>query len=246
MKFSVNLKTFFKILVIVTLLVTSAFLVIQIKAVIEGQLFSLMEENGALRAKVTTLEADKAALERSRQQLITYSESLLKASETQKELVTSRGLESLESSGTIDRETYTKIHKLTLENQALRGFYEKTTGFAIDEIREVAIESTMFTNAEGWWPSDSPNYGMMKSGKFGYHGAVAAPSGIPLGSTVLFNGDLAFGVDDTVYTVEDRGGRIIDNGGSICIDIWTDDLIKAKSWGRQKDTTGYVIIHKEE
>lgn len=138
-----------------------------------------------------------------------------------------------------------KGHEIdTIEMEALRAFYERTTGNPVGEVRKVAIEATRYTNAEGWWEEGDPNWGMMANGQFTSRGAVAAPRSIPFGSNVLFTTDMPFGEEEEVFTVGDRGGAIKEReDGAICIDIWTPEnkISDAFSFGRL-DVEGYVII----
>lgn len=204
-------------------------------------------ENADLNAKIIALTSQNERLSASRESLIAYSSALLKDNDEKEEFLVSRGAGRISETMPADTqsETMLMIQKLELENRALQAFYKNTTGNEIEEIREVRIESTMFTNAEGAWPSDSPNYGMMASGKFTYPGAVAAPRNVPIGSTVIFTNELlAFDMHTRIFTVEDRGGRIVNGIDRVCIDIWTDDLEQAHQWGRNKETEGFIIIPK--
>lgn len=242
-KFSINLKHVTYIVMVAVIIVMASSVTSNYFGSLYTKLTTLTEENADLTAANTVLEAKVENLENVKASLLVYANALVKGSKDKDKYMVSRGAIPPSDSTLIDRETYAKIHRFEIENGALRKFYENTTGNTIKEIREVNIESTMYTNAEGAWAADSPSYGMMASGKQTYEGAVAAPSNVPFGSTVLFEDSaLPFNVAGKVFTVGDRGGAIKDKGWGICIDIWTDDLAQAKIWGRNKGTSGYLII----
>ena len=133
------------------------------------------------------------------------------------------------------------------ELEGLREFYVRTTGHRVAEVKEVVFEATRYTNAEGWWPKGSPNYGKTTSGVFASVGTVAAPRSVPFGSTVLLT-EPSLKESSEIFTVHDRGGAIKVKDDVICIDIWTheSDIKNALAFGRQKKVGGYLIIPEED
>jgi 3D (Asp-Asp-Asp) domain-containing protein len=120
-------------------------------------------------------------------------------------------------------------------------------GVTRGKVKEVMLEVTMYTNAGGWWPKDSPNYGMMANGEFTHKGAVAGPKSLPFGTKILLDETIE-GFEyllDADLTVKDRGGKIkqkiVDGKEVYCIDIYEEDLQTALNWGRQL-VPGKIII----
>lgn len=63
-------------------------------------------------------------------------------------------------------------------------------------------------------------------------GVVAMPKGIPLGTKVK--------IDGKIYTVEDRGGAVVQKGDTYTVDVWYPSHEQAIKHGRQK-TKAYLI-----
>lgn len=128
----------------------------------------------------------------------------------------------------------------------LKDYYKKETGKEVADVVAVNFEVTMYTNAEGAYSKDNPNYGRTASGAFTAPGSVAAPRSIPFNSTVLVGDTKCYEVAGTDnLDVKDRGGAIVvSRGGKVRIDIWVDSLEEAKKYGR-KQTEGFIITHKE-
>ena len=133
------------------------------------------------------------------------------------------------------------------ENKVLKEYYFRQTGKEIDEIKQVDIEATKYTNAEGWFEKGDPNYGMTASGYFTRDGVVAAPDSVPFGSTVLLAKVDSPQDQSKIFTVLDRGSAIVeDETGEICIDIWTpeENIAEAYAFGRQH-IEGFIILPKK-
>lgn len=137
------------------------------------------------------------------------------------------------------------ISNMKIKLAALEEFYERTTGYPVAEVRKATFHATRYTNAEGWWEKDDPNYGMMANGQMTSRGAVAMPRSIPFDSTVLIMDESPFGEHEEIFTVGDRGGAIQEKADDwLCLDIWTpesDYFTMAIPFGR-RDLEGYVII----
>lgn len=207
---------------------------------------SLEAENAELRAENKVLLSRVENLELNRESLIAKTNALIAENEEKDVFIISRGSSELsERLKGISYDDFVAVKQLELENEALRLFYKNTTGYEIKEIRWTKIESTMYATWGGAYSKDDPNYGLMASGEFVHHGAVAAPSDVPFGTTVLFdNSDLKYDIGNRIFTVKDRGGLIVNNNGRVCIDIWMEDGSEnvMADWGRNKSTSGFLII----
>lgn len=93
----------------------------------------------------------------------------------------------------------------------------------------INVETTGYCNcsicSEGWG-------GITAMGTRTRDGVVAMPKSIPLGTKVEINGK--------IYTVEDRGGAVIQKGDTYIVDIWYPSHEQALKHGRQK-TKAYII-----
>jgi len=141
----------------------------------------------------------------------------------------------------------TENTKLKEENRGLYTYIQMKTGTKLTKVESVKLEVTKYTNEEGWWAPGDPRWGTMASGQKTYDGAVAMPRSIPFGTEVILDPgtDIATRGDNRnrnefnkVYKVLDRGSAIVEkerNGEKVyCMDIWTNSLKDANSWGRQQ------------
>ena len=80
---------------------------------------------------------------------------------------------------------------------------------------------------------NSSNPGLTASGVYAKEGiTIAAPKSIPFGTKIK--------IDGQTYTVQDRGGAIVENNGVVHLDVYVSSHEKALKLGRYI-TEGYIL-----
>ncbi len=127
-----------------------------------------------------------------------------------------------------------ELNKANEKTEGLKKYIKLKNDVIIKDVVKTKLETTMYTNDEGWWKPGDPRWGTMASGIKTSRGAVAMPRSIPFGTEVVVDGLPE--EKQIVYKVLDRGSAIVErDDGTLCIDIWTDSKKEAFRWGRRQE-----------